>query len=94
MVDQEREDQRRIRELTALNQDIENSSLHSNFRDCRPLEPSIFTNSTIAEHQKTSMRSLGSTLGGGKKQVKVGDPSQSLAINRTLQDRDQAKRVL
>lgn len=97
LVDQEREDQRHIRELTALNQDIEKSSLHSNFRDCRPLEPSIFSNSTIAEHHKTS-RSLhgGSTLGGAGKKPGKGslDPSKSLAINKTFQERDSAKRAL
>ena len=51
MIDQEREDRRRIRELTAMNEDIENNSLMANYKDCRPAEfNSMFTNSTIAEH--------------------------------------------
>ena len=48
----EREDRRRIRELTSMNVDIENSSIMSNTKDCRPggefnNQSSIFTNSAI-----------------------------------------------
>ena len=35
-IDQEREDIRRIKELSQLNNDIENNSDYSNFKDCRP----------------------------------------------------------
>jgi hypothetical protein len=89
---------RRIRELSAMNQDIENNSLigNSNFKDCRPLEPqgSIFTNQTIAEHQKTTMRSAQSTIGGpSKKTVKVTDPG-SLAISKTIHEKEHSRRAL
>jgi hypothetical protein len=45
---------RRIRELSSMNEDIENSSIigNTNFKDCRPIgggDSSLFTNSTIAE---------------------------------------------
>lgn len=51
---QEREDRRRIRELSTMNVDIENSSIMSNHKDCRPSEfnQSLFTNSAI---QKSEM---------------------------------------
>jgi hypothetical protein len=58
----EREDRRRIRELTSMNSDIENSSIMSNTKDCRPVDfnQSLFTNSAIQE----------STLSkGGKKKA-------------------------
>ena len=73
---------RRVKELMSMNDDIENSSLHSNFKDCRPVEggQSLFTNSTIADSKKT-------------KALKAGQQS-SLAINKTAQERENAKRVL
>jgi hypothetical protein len=42
---------RRVRELTSMNSDIENSSIMSNYKDCRPSEfnQSMFTNSAIQE---------------------------------------------
>jgi hypothetical protein len=50
-VNQEREDMRRIRELTSMNEDIENNSIignNMNYKDCRPAGcDSLFTNSTI-----------------------------------------------
>lgn len=51
MMAQEREDKRRIRELASMSTDIENSSIMSNTKDCRPVEfnQSIFTNSAIQE---------------------------------------------
>ena len=47
---------RRIRELKSLNEDIENSSVHANFKDCRPLEggQSLFTNSVIESSRKST----------------------------------------
>lgn len=52
---------RRIKELAAMNEDIENNSLigNTNFKDCRPIDnanSSIFSNSTIAESQNKSSR--------------------------------------
>ena len=58
MVGQEREDMRRVRELTSMNSDIENSSIMSNYKDCRPAEfnQSIFTNSAIQESTVSKAR--------------------------------------
>jgi len=51
VANQEREDMRRIRELTLMNEDIENNSIigNMNYKDCRPGSDSLFTNSTIQE---------------------------------------------
>ena len=100
-LDTEREDMRRIRELTSMNQDIENNSVigNSSYKDCRPIsegQGSIFTNSTIAEHQKTTLRSVNTAKGGLKKQAKYiieANPT-SLVINKTMHEKDQAKRAL
>jgi hypothetical protein len=47
MLAHDREDRRRIRELTSMHVDIDNSSLMSHTKDCRPLAESLFTNSAI-----------------------------------------------
>ena len=85
VVDQEREDRRRINELMSMNDNIENNSLMGNFKDCRPADfqgSSLFTNSTIAD-AKTKKAIQG----------KHSD-TNTLSINKTVQEKDNAKRAL
>ena len=76
-----------------MNVDIENSSIMSNFKDCRPADfnQSLFTNTAIQEStiskggKKKSLAHLGSTSGGDH---------NMLTINKTQQERDIAKKKL
>lgn len=66
-----------------MNADIENNSLMSNYKDCRPTDfnGSLFTNSTIAEssNQAKKKKSLAANQGANQ--------GNSLAINKTIMER-------
>lgn len=99
MLAQEREDRRRIRELTTMSTDIENSSIMSNSKDCRPPEfnnnnQSLFTNSVIQESTLSKGgKNKKSNLGGGA-QIGTGGDQNMLTINKTQQERELARRKL
>ena len=79
MLAQDREDRRRIRELASMSTEIENSSVMSNTKECRPAasDVSLFTNSAIQESTMSK---------GGKKKTlfQVGGDREMLTINKTL----------
>ena len=70
-----------------MNDDIENNSLMANYKDCRPADfnshSSLFTNTTIAESK------------AGKKGIHVkANDTNTLSINKTVQEKDNAKRLI
>jgi hypothetical protein len=70
-----------------MNDDIENNSLMANYKDCRPGEfnssSSLFSNTTIAESK------------AGKKGIHLkGNDTNTLSINKTVQEKDNAKRLI
>ena len=73
--------------MTSMNDDIENNSLMANYKDCRPADfnshNSLFTNSTIAESK------------AGKKGIHLKpNDTNTLSINKTVQEKDHAKRLI
>jgi hypothetical protein len=62
-----------------MKEDIENCSLMSNYRDCRPEHSSLFSNHSLAD--KTSKKKL------------TTNPN-SLSITKTLQERENSKRQI
>ncbi len=72
-----------------MNDDIENNSLMANYKDCRPGEfnshSSLFTNTTIAESKVGKKGKIG--------KFGAGD-TNTLSINKTVQEKDNAKRLI
>eukprot|EP00347_Sterkiella_histriomuscorum_P001132 403373203 len=100
LLNQERDDLRRIKELNQYNNDIENNSDFANFKDCRPnatsqgnQNSSLFSNTTLAESNiNHSNTHAGQSM--KKQNTKTGKQQQTLAINKSQQLKDKTKKQL